>query len=136
MVKNLILNRQNLSFPLAGIALGIAMGSLFQDGNILTGILIGIILSAVVSLLSKFLEDKLAYTLVGIFYGSAAGSLLGLILVVLHTVFGSVDQTVPAELLLGISYKDCYLLFGSASMSAIGLVAGTLIGVRKIQQNL
>ena len=47
MVKNLKLNRQNISFPLAGIALGIAMGSLFLDGNILTGILVGIILSAV-----------------------------------------------------------------------------------------
>jgi cobalamin synthase len=51
MVKNLKLNRQALAFPVAGIALGIAMGSLFLDGNILIGILVGIILSAVVSLL-------------------------------------------------------------------------------------
>jgi hypothetical protein len=134
MVKKLKFNRKNISFPIAGIVLGISTGSLFLDGNFIIGILIGISLSLLISLLNNTLEDKLAYTLVGIYYGSAAGSLLGLILVVLHAAFGYVNQKVPNELLMGISYKDCYLLFGVASMSAVGLVTGTLIGVRKLQQ--
>jgi hypothetical protein len=136
MVKKLKFNRQNISFPITGIVLGISTGSLYLDGNFIIGILIGISLGLLMSLLSNALEDKLAYTLVGIYYGSAAGSLLGLILSVFHGVFGSVNQTVPAEILLGISYKDCYLLFGAASMSAIGMIAGTLIGVRKLQQSI
>jgi len=115
-----------------GASLGMLVGLLFMDGNISLGLIFGACIGLVFGLLIDVLGSKIVYSLAGL----GIGALLGIIFGLLYALYVAPSAPLGSTgVIFGIPISNGFWFIGATGLAAIGLLAGTLIGVNKNQQS-
>jgi hypothetical protein len=112
-----------------GAAFGMVWGLLLLDGNISGGLIFGASMGLVFGLLLDVLHKKIFYSLIGLGIGLCSGAIFGVLFI---WFTGSNLALANTESLAWITATES-IFIGAVSLAAIGLVIGTMIGLRKMQ---
>lgn len=119
-----------------GAALGILIGLLFMDGNITKGLIFGVSVGLVFGILMDMLQEKIVFSLAGMSMRMVTGLFIGLLVDLYqgYSIYQEFSVTDYEGMVSGLTNTHSFWLICVIVIGAIGLVIGTAIGVKKIEQ--